>query len=172
MRMTALVPCASCHRHIRVDHAECPFCSASVPADFARRVVPGARGRLDRLATFTFAATAASALGIAGCGEVLGGDPGSVNAMYGLAQIDDAGAGEGDASGGDVDGGGGIAMYGLPRVEDAAAPDDDGSVHAMYGIPHPESDASVPPTDDASVNDDAGQSHDAGAVPAYGLPHP
>jgi len=61
----ALFPCSACERHIRVDHHACPFCAAPVAPGFGAKAVPPLRGRLDRVATFTFALSLA-----AGCGAV------------------------------------------------------------------------------------------------------
>lgn len=138
-----LVPCAGCRRHIRIDHAACPFCAASVPADFARRVIPPSRKRLDRLATFSFATT----LAVAACGEI---EPQPASPSPGVAAVGDAGpdgraatapsdAGrdarpEAGADAGRVDDDGGVmAEYGAPPLD--AGFDDDGGISADYGQP-------------------------------------
>jgi hypothetical protein len=51
-----LRPCVACHRHVRIDHATCPFCEATLP-ERAPHVVP--RGRRSRAAVFATLATAA-----------------------------------------------------------------------------------------------------------------
>jgi hypothetical protein len=121
--MPPLVPCIECRRHIRVDHASCPFCAAIVPDDFARGIVPAARRRLDRLATFSFATT----LAVAACGDTepspnLGTDAGTVT---------DAGVTD---SGFDGDSGGVGTKYGMPPI-DSGFDGDSGSVGAKYGLP-------------------------------------
>jgi hypothetical protein len=156
---------------VRVVEALCPFCDKALPADLGARAVPAATRRLDRLATFTFAAS----LAVAACGgksadvpNSLGNntnsigrgsssnagptnppDNGSVMPMYGIAAPD---AGPADDDGGSV-----YAMYGLPAPDDAGPADfDAGSVHAMYGLPAPEdagacfSTADCPPNPAAS----------------------
>ncbi len=140
--MPVLVPCEGCRRHIRVDHGNCPFCAAAVPAGFAKRAIPAATKRLDRLAVFTFATTIA----VAACsGEV--DDPGSsgtsdAGGAKDSGQVQDGGA-KSDARAGDgglVDDDGGVqALYGIP-VD--AGPPDDGGVQAAYGLPP---DAVAPP---------------------------
>lgn len=144
--MTALVPCSACHRHIRVDHTACPFCAADVPEDFARRAVPGSRGRrLDRFAFFTFAA----ALGVTGCLAETSATPSGPSADAG--EVDAARDGGGSDAAKDAattdgrvdDDGGAVAMYGLPypgdastdAASDAAADADSGGVQALYGLP-------------------------------------
>ena len=140
----ALVPCSACQRHIRIDHGACPFCSAAVPADIAQRVIPGARTRLDRLATFTFAASLTIG---AACG---GSDDGSTTG----SKSDAGGAAD---SGSVKDDGGGQAIYGAPidasPGKDGGGPKDDGGVAALYGAAF-----------------DAGGSPETGVQPPYGLP--
>lgn len=150
--MTALVACPACHRHIRVDHERCPFCASVVPADFKSRVVPGARRRLDRVATFTFAAS----LTVAACSGSTTDDQAT---SRGDAAVTDAGSSTGDAA--IADGG----------ASDARV-DDDGSVVAMYGLPQPVDsglDAAVDAASDGGAVD--GSVKDGGGVqPLYGLP--
>lgn len=56
--MSALRPCVSCKRHVRVAAISCPFCNASLPRGGDRYSIPGA---------FTRAAVFAAAL--AGCSD-------------------------------------------------------------------------------------------------------
>lgn len=136
--MNELVACVACHRHIRVEHDKCPFCGVTVPADFAKGIVGGPRGRLDRLATFTFAATAAAAMGVStlDCST----SATSVTPLYGApVPVEDGG---GDAAGkdGSIDDGSVNALYGAPVLDaasdadDASVPDG-GSVQPAYGLP-------------------------------------
>ncbi len=53
----ALAPCPSCRRHVRVEEAECPFCSASVARLDA---TPDATTRMTRARLFVFATTVAA----------------------------------------------------------------------------------------------------------------
>jgi len=121
---TVLFPCASCARHIRIDHASCPFCAASVPAGFGANAVPAHRGRLDRIATLTFALT------VAGCGGNTEGGPEPTDGGKG-----DVTAADASKTDGRVDDEGGIsAKYGAPPIFDDAG-DDAGSPIAEYGAP-------------------------------------
>jgi hypothetical protein len=144
--MNALAPCPSCHRHIRVAEAACPFCGNAVTLE---EVVP--RGiyaqRLGRAALFTFGA---AALTTAGCGtSTTPGDAGTDAAMGldGAADVADVGHDAYYGSIGDV--------YGTPDVSflydagtDAAVADDanepDAGVHAPYGAPPPPPEPEVP----------------------------
>lgn len=57
----ALVPCASCQRHVRASTDACPFCGAAhAPVEVPERP---ARARLSRAAVFALGAT----LGATGC---------------------------------------------------------------------------------------------------------
>jgi hypothetical protein len=68
--MHVLVPCASCARHIATTEMSCPFCARAVSEDLAARAAPVNTARLRRFAMFTFATTAASAVGVlAACGS-------------------------------------------------------------------------------------------------------
>ena len=141
--MTPLIPCQSCSRHIRADHASCPFCSTEVPSGFVKRAIPGAKKRLDRLAYFTFATT----LVVSACGEVedpAGNGNGSDAAVASDAKAD---GGTPDAKAGD----GGTVVF-------DGGPNDDGGMQAAYGIPI-----------DASAFD-VNTNEDGGAQPPYGLP--
>jgi hypothetical protein len=152
--MSALVPCVSCKRHIRVDTDACPFCAAVVPEGFARGIIPAANRRLDRLALFTFA----TALTVGACGGIDDGKASKDDDGGTVQNAHDAGV--------DVDPGTLAGAYGGPpldsglrdaRAKDAASPrdagpDDDGSAIAMYGLPI-----------------DAG-GFDVNVQPPYGLP--
>lgn len=173
----ALVPCPECSRHVRDAEAACPFCGKDLPTNLKARAVPAATRRMDRFATFTFAA----ALAIAGTTGV--GCSGSDDGRDDTEQSDDelrkkkdAGkdAAKKDAGCREVDDdpGGMIALYGMPPAprpddddrppcaRDAGPAQDSGGIHAMYGAP--------PPTDD---DDDNGTVRDGGGIHAmYGLP--
>jgi hypothetical protein len=115
-----LVPCPSCHRHVRADGAaSCPFCACALPVDLVKRAVPGTTLRLTRAATFAFTASLAS-VPLSACSSDDDGGPmdaGAVGPAYGAPVVIR------DAS---VD-----ALFGPPRdgATDAAAPDSgDGQV--------------------------------------------
>jgi hypothetical protein len=133
-----------------LDHTACPFCAANVPAGFARRAIPAAKRRLDRVGVFTFATT----LTIAACGgmddssidkDADSGDRGNVQPVYGAPADPPRDAGSRtDTGGGGLDGG----------HADTGSNDDGGSA-VLYGLPPP----------------DAGQ-YDGNIFPPYGLPPP
>lgn len=178
--MSILVPCPSCSRHVRSNEAACPFCSGALPTQLAKSAIPAATRRLDRLATFTFAAaiTVASAAGTACSGSP---DDGGAQQGSDQSQSDsqdelkkkkkDAGA---DASNFGCDAGGIHAMYGMPAAA-AASPcgtvEDGGGVHALYGMPAYDAGTA---SDDGGVHALYGapaQEDDAGGIHAmYGLP--
>ena len=86
--MHVLVPCPSCARHIATSETTCPFCTSTVPDDLAMRAIPANTGRLRRFAMFTFATTAATAVGVlAACGNSE-----MSTAFYGAPCIDADGA--------------------------------------------------------------------------------
>ena len=150
--MPVLVPCEGCRRHIRVDHGSCPFCATAVPDGFAKRAVPAATKRMDRLAVFTFATTIA----VAACS----------------GEVDDPGAGTGDAGGGKDSGGqvqdsGGKSDGGGKtdaKAGDGGIVEDDGGTQALYGAP-----IDAGPPDDGGVQAAYGLPPDA-VAPPYGLP--
>lgn len=120
--MATLVPCTECRRHVRADDAACPFCGAAIPEGAAARAVPAARGRLDRVAFFTFATTiAAAACSSGGAGSI--DDAGA--ARDGTAKDDGAAR---DDSGVVKDDGGMQAAYGI-------SPIDSGGAQPPYGVP-------------------------------------
>ncbi len=63
--MTCYAVCESCSRHVRRESVECPFCGGAIPA-----CAPKARRARERRAVL-FAAGAAGALSLAGCGETV-----------------------------------------------------------------------------------------------------
>lgn len=140
----SLVPCSSCRRHFRVSDASCPFCAAPRGDDAATRVIPPARKRLDRWATFTFATALVTAAACGGStGESGGSDGGS-----------DAALGDGGRTdGGPNDDGGMQALYGM--AYDGGK--QDVTVAPPYGVPPPQDAASDAP-------------FDANGLPLYGMP--
>jgi len=57
----ALVPCASCARHVRADAAACPFCKAArEPSDARERPLTA---RVSRAVAFAFGASLGAAVG-------------------------------------------------------------------------------------------------------------
>ncbi len=153
-----LAPCPACHRHVRTSDAECPFCTAPLPLDIERSVVPAATHRLGRSATFVFA----SSIALASCATTTGTTDGSTDATgesLGVDSItsDDVRPGDDvvaiDSGAGDVlaprdvvgDDGGLLAMYGGPPdivPQDAVrdVPADEGGSTALYGSPPPPAD--------------------------------
>ncbi len=140
--MSVLVPCARCQRHVRSEGPACPFCGEAVERGAASRAVPPARGRLDRVAFFTFATTVAAAA----CST---GGPGTLEGDGGTAQ-DGAAKQDGSVK----DDGGMQALYGMPAD---AGPQDDGGMQAAYGLPPTDSGGAQPPygvpPHDAASND-------------------
>lgn len=55
----SLVPCPSCHRHVRLPESVCPFCGRSITEDLSMSVVPNTSLRLSRAALFAFTTLAA-----------------------------------------------------------------------------------------------------------------
>lgn len=112
-----LVPCASCHRHVRASEAACPFCSSALPRATARDQV--ATTGLSRAAVLALGA----ALSIVACSD---DDSGTGNKT---GEIGQGGASAGSSSGGNSSGGASSAGNG-----GAAG---DGSAMALYGAPPP-----------------------------------
>jgi hypothetical protein len=102
--MSHLVPCLSCHRHVRASDELCPFCGvalSSAQRDSDAPELP--RRRLGRAALFTFGATL---IGGAACSDGTGG---SKDAAGDTSAVDGGGSGGGGGggSGGGGSGGGG-----------------------------------------------------------------
>lgn len=120
--MTQLIPCPTCHRHIRQTEVACPFCDAALSlGDVPPPLLP--RARLGRAATFAFGASVVSATTFVGCGDDVtvappyGGVPvaGSAgSAIYGGPPV--AGMGNGGSAGHGMGGSAGSASYGGPPV--------------------------------------------------------
>src|SRR6185436_20818572 len=70
-------PCPSCHRHVRLGDAACPFCASDIGA-VKPAMRPAPRARLSRSATFLFASTVA-----VGVGACSGEDAGNTTPVYG-----------------------------------------------------------------------------------------
>jgi hypothetical protein len=110
--MTCLAPCPACGRHVAVDAAACPFCSAPLPESFRRdHVCQRSPGRLSRAA---LVAAGAALLGAEACW--------SGSAAYGVAVVEDASAGRPAADGGATGGSDGSASAAV----DGAPPGDGG----------------------------------------------
>jgi hypothetical protein len=130
--MSALAPCPSCHRHVRIAESACPFCGATVALEPVISARIGAQ-RLGRAAIFTFGAVAIASTS-AGCSNAMtpasdaGNDAyyGSIGDVYGAPA--DAGPYPEDAG---TDSGL-SAAYGAPPID--AASEDAGSA-ALYGAP-------------------------------------
>ena len=185
--MSVLVPCPGCSRHVRSAEQSCPFCSSALPSDLASRAVPATRARMDRFATFTFAAALAIAGGTGvGCSgsttdERTGQEQESEDELRRRKKKD---AAPDVADAGCVaqeDPGAIIAMYGMPpaprpepcAVDAGPGPQDDGGIHAMYGLPMPEEDGGgIQPMYGASPPPDAGPDDDGGVQAMYGMPFP
>ncbi|MBX3213690.1 MAG: hypothetical protein KF850_16750 [Labilithrix sp.] len=167
----SLLPCPSCARHVRSSESACPFCAASLTSH-AKRVVPAAGRRLERLAAFTFAATVTVTGCVAGSEEETGqseDELGAVQPMYGMPPEQPIDAGTRPDSGNvkpDAATDGGAA-------EDAGpAPcDDGGAMMPMYGMPaSPEAKADAkgkgePAFEPCPIEEDGGT-----MMPMYGMP--
>ncbi|HVZ70866.1 MAG TPA: hypothetical protein VHJ20_00710 [Polyangia bacterium] len=139
--MSHLVPCLSCHRHVRVSEDACPFCGVERAAELRASSPPALpKRRLGRAALFTFGATLAAAA----CGDVTptgdggadgstqdgGGGGGGTTASGGTGGATasggsggttatggkggSGGAGGTTATGGNTGAGGLVAAYGAP----------------------------------------------------------
>jgi len=139
----SLVPCPSCHRHIRTGEHACPFCGGELPAALAARAIPGATQRLSRAAAFAFTAS----LALTNCGPSVSPAPADA------APADAAGPGDG-----------GVApAYGAPAPDAGPGPGD-GGVASLYGaVPAPDGG-----TPDAAPGPDASDPGDGGVAPLYG----
>ena len=144
--MAPLAPCSSCRRHIRVNHESCPFCGSTVPVGFASRVVPPAKKRLDRLATFSFATT----LAVAACGEIQP-EPGA-----GTGTSQNSNPSQVAADAGTTAPRGATPQPDAGKRSDAGLVQDEGGVAAEYGAPP-----------DAGFDDDGGISADYGQPPIF-----
>jgi hypothetical protein len=151
-----LVACPSCHRHVRVTEACCPFCSGILPGDLASRAVPSASGRMSRAAAFVFGAS----LAVTGCGsEVLTETSGGVGSGSSSDGSSGAPSSSSASSGGSAeDGGTSVDDGGEPPPIDAGLVDD-GGISADYGAPPP------PPDDGGAPKDDGGWQPLYGAAP-------
>jgi hypothetical protein len=166
-----LSPCPGCARHVLATEPACPFCGASMPADFTARVRPEAPRRLSRVAALAFG----TSLALGACADTVTGSDGSSDASDASADaLRDA----------PPDDGGPAALYGDPPPQDVTADtvDDDGAHAAEYGGPF--FDAGVddgtpagmyggPPRPDATADALADAPDDDGAsVFLYGAPPP
>ena len=184
---TSLVPCPSCHRHVRSSESACPFCQGALPSDLGARAVPGTTQRLSRAAAFTFAATLAAT----GCSSDT--SPADASTVTDTGATTDTGGatdtgsptdrGTATDTGTAADTGtdaGMLAMYGGPPADsgvDAGTPDDHGGIAPLYGLP-----ADAGPSDSGAPTDNGGIAPLYGAVPAdagdasigvrYGAPPP
>ena len=142
--MSHLLPCGSCHRHIRVSDERCPFCGVALSLEqraSAPPVMPGRR--LGRAALFAFGATM---MGVAACSDDSGAgkDAGNPPAADGSA---DKGGGSGGSGTGGKGGSGGAGTGGQSgsggASNDGGSGGMDGAVDrggtgglaAAYGIP-------------------------------------
>jgi len=116
----ALVSCASCHRHVRVADARCPFCGATVVGiEPLHRPLRRGRG-LTRSAILL-----GTVLGAAACGGGSSAEPSAEDTSGGEESNENAD----DAA--DTTG------EGTEEATPEAAPDDPGGPVAMYGAPAP-----------------------------------
>ena len=142
--MKRLIACSSCQRHVRVDEALCPFCSAAMPAVNAAPVLAAnPRGR-SRAAVFAVRAAlaAGAAPGLLGCGGegdsgvrdtqrdvvAAGGNAGSAPQNAGSGGASDV-SNPGAGSGGTIDLGSNAGSGGAPeetQTADAGAEPDGG----------------------------------------------
>lgn len=136
--MSALHPCSSCGRHVRLTENACPFCGSTLAlAHVAPRPMP--TQRLGRAAAFAFGAAVAASTAGCGTSTTAEGDAGT-DAYYG--SLDAAYGGPPIDAGNDAVA---IAAYGGPPI-DAAVVDDAAIVDAdlpdvwgaaLYGAPPP-----------------------------------
>jgi len=106
--MTCLAPCPACNRHIAIDVAACPFCSAALPDSFAQQMAcRKPQGHMSRAAKLAAGATLMAAA--ASCG----------GSAYGTSVIPDAGADTGTM---DVSPDSQIAIYGAAPARLESAP--------------------------------------------------
>jgi hypothetical protein len=86
--MSCLAPCPTCNRHVAIDAAACPFCSAALPDTFAQQMAcRRPQGRMSRAAKLAAGATLMAAA--ASCG----------GAAYGTGPLPDAGVDTGTMDG-------------------------------------------------------------------------
>lgn len=140
-----LLPCPTCHRHVRSGASRCPFCEAALDGALRPDDAPDTRG-WKRAAIFTFGA----ALSLTACSSTTTSsdaspqDTPSTDAAPTDSPRPDAPTA--DALPADVatdtavDNGGVAPPYGIAPTD--AGPPDDGSFKADYGAPPPR-DASV-----------------------------
>lgn len=136
-------PCPACTRHIRVTEGACPFCGASLPAEFAGQIAPDTTRRLGRAAAYTFGAV----LAVTGCGASTSPAPPPPTdtgvtldngAVTDTGTLTDQGTPPTDTV---IEDRGGLAPpYGIPP-KDAGLVDDTGGPVAEYGAPPPPRDA-------------------------------
>ena len=121
-----LIPCPSCHRHVRVADTACPFCSSSLPE--GARPVPSATTRLGRGALFAFAVS------VAACGGTTESEPATDGGGTDTGATKDSGSGDTSVT----DTGTLSGAYGSPPpdtgVRDTGVTDT-GSPAPPYGIP-------------------------------------
>lgn len=116
----ALVSCASCHRHVRVADAACPFCGASVVGiEPVHRPLRRGRG-LTRSAILL-----GTVLGAAACGGGSSAEPSAEDTSGGEEASENADATD---TTGDED---------ADATPEAAPEEDPGGPVAMYGAPAP-----------------------------------
>lgn len=152
-----LLPCPSCHRHVRSGSPLCPFCEASLGGAERPDDAPDTRG-WKRAAIFTFGA----ALSLTACSSTTTGSdasaqdtPASDTAVMDTSTSDVGGPDATDDRPSDTgfDNGGVMPPYGIPPTDAAvdnggiappygiaptdAGPPDDGSFKADYGAPPP-----------------------------------
>jgi hypothetical protein len=109
--MSHLIPCLSCHRHVRVDEDACPFCGVERSLELRASAPPALpKRRLGRAALFAFGATLAGA----NCGDVTptsdaGADGATKDGAAGASGVAGTGAGGNSGAAGGV-----VALYGGP----------------------------------------------------------
>ncbi len=141
-----LIPCASCHRHVKVGADRCPFCDAAFAAPMPA-APPDTRG-WKRAAIFTVGA----ALTLGGCSSTVVGsdaspqDGATADRAATDVSVDTASDAPSDGTEDRPDNGGVAPPYGIAPPD--AGPPDDGAIKAEYGAPPPPRDASVDAPDD------------------------
>jgi hypothetical protein len=161
-----LVPCSSCHRHVRATEAACPFCASALPNARALAREQVNTGGLSRAAVLALGA----ALSLVACSDddsgtgtgtgQIGAGGAAGSSAGGAAGASGGAAGSGTAGAAGDQGFGGSALYGAPPPQGGAGgdtagpvygappaagaggvgggPDDPGSGNADYGAPPPQ----------------------------------
>ena len=103
--MTQLVPCPTCHRHVRSGSSECPFCATTLPGAPTPRTFEVQRG-MSRAAIIALGAAIASSTPFA-CSDETGEQTSEASGTGTGASGSGSGTGTGSGTGGEATGGSG-----------------------------------------------------------------